>query len=249
MADGGTIFLDEIGDMPLELQPKLLRVLQEREFDRVGSVETLKLEARVIAATNRNLETLVAARKFREDLYFRLSVIPIQLPALRERRDDIGELTDYFVSKAVQEMGARAATISPEARMKLESALAGQRARTRKRRDARGAARARHHDSRRQRRAPRPGGAGARDRLRRPTALRSAISSRDASRDGSIRPAARTADLYHRLVAEIERPLVDFALKAPAATRCGRRGCLGSTATRCARKSPTTRSSEQISRG
>ena len=122
MADSGTIFLDEIGDLPVELQPKLLRVLQEREFTRVGSVETLKVKARVIAATNQNLESLVAARKFREDLYFRLRVIPIQMPALRERRDDIAELTDYFVSKAVQEMGARATTISPEARMKLESA-------------------------------------------------------------------------------------------------------------------------------
>src|SRR5215471_5529095 len=93
MADTGTIFLDEIGDLPVELQPKLLRVLQEREFNRVGSVETLKLKARVIAATNQNLETLVAARKFREDLYFRLRVIPIQMPALRERREDIAELS------------------------------------------------------------------------------------------------------------------------------------------------------------
>src|SRR5215469_964284 len=122
MADTGTIFLDEIGDLPVELQPKLLRVLQEREFNRVGSVETLKLKARVIAATNQNLETLVAARKFREDLYFRLRVIPIQMPALRERREDIAELSDYFVSKAVQEMGARATTISPDARARLEAA-------------------------------------------------------------------------------------------------------------------------------
>jgi two-component system nitrogen regulation response regulator GlnG len=119
MAEGGTIFLDEIGDLPLELQPKLLRVLQEREFNRVGSVETLKLKARVIAATNQDLQTLVAARKFREDLYFRLRVIPIQMPSLRERRDDIPELTDYFVGKAVSEMGARVSAISPEARAKL----------------------------------------------------------------------------------------------------------------------------------
>src|ERR1019366_7966789 len=77
---------------------------------------------RVIAATNQNLETLVAARKFREDLYFRLRVIPIQMPALRERREDVAELTDYFVTKAVQEMGARATTISPESRARLESA-------------------------------------------------------------------------------------------------------------------------------
>ncbi len=119
MAESGTIFLDEIGDLPLELQPKLLRVLQEREFNRVGSVETLKLKARVIAATNQDLQSLVAARKFREDLYFRLRVIPIQMPALRERREDIAELTDYFVGKAVREMGARVAAISPEARAKL----------------------------------------------------------------------------------------------------------------------------------
>ena len=119
-ADGGTLFLDEIGDLPVELQPKLLRVLQEREFSRVGGFETLRIQARVIAATNQDLETLVAARKFREDLYFRLRVIPIQMPPLRERREDIAELTDYFVSKAVQEMGARATTISPEARNKLD---------------------------------------------------------------------------------------------------------------------------------
>ncbi|HVA40252.1 MAG TPA: sigma-54 dependent transcriptional regulator, partial [Candidatus Binataceae bacterium] len=121
MAEGGTIFLDEIGDLPLELQPKLLRVLQEREFNRVGGVETLKLKARVIAATNQDLQNLVAARKFREDLFFRLRVIPIQMPALRERRDDIPELTDYFVGKVVREMGARVSAISPEARAKLRA--------------------------------------------------------------------------------------------------------------------------------
>ena len=119
MADAGTIFLDEIGDLPLELQPKLLRVLQEREFSRVGSVEVLRVKARVIAATNQDLQKLVAQRRFREDLYFRLHVIPIPLPPLRDRREDIAELTDYFVGKAVREMGARVTAISPGARAKL----------------------------------------------------------------------------------------------------------------------------------
>ena len=107
-ASGGTLFLDEVGDLPLELQPKLLRVLQEREFSRVGGFETLKMQARIIAATNQDLESAVAARQFREDLYFRLRVIPISLPPLRERREDIDELIDYFLDKAVKEMGASA---------------------------------------------------------------------------------------------------------------------------------------------
>ena len=118
-AAGGTLFLDEIADLPLELQPKLLRVLQEREFSRVGGLEIMRAQVRIIAATNHDLEAAVAAGKFREDLYFRLRVIPITLPPLRERREDIGELTDYFVSKAGREMGAHAHYVAPEARTKL----------------------------------------------------------------------------------------------------------------------------------
>jgi len=214
MADTGTIFLDEIGDLPVELQPKLLRVLQEREFNRVGSVETLKLKARVIAATNQNLETLVAARKFREDLYFRLRVIPIQMPALRERRDDIAELTDYFVSKAVQEMGAHASTISPEARMKLETSEWPGNVRELENAVMRAALLApgttiRGDDIE----LSRPGAAGI-----------GAAAAADGASLGDI-ISARIAgwfdspggeeprDLYHRLVAEIERPLVELALK------------------------------------
>jgi two-component system nitrogen regulation response regulator GlnG len=121
VAGAGTLFLDEIGDLPLELQPKLLRVLQDREFTRVGGFEVQRLQARIIAATNQDLEAAVAARQFREDLYFRLRVILIHLPPLRQRREDIPELTDFFVAKAVSEMGSRVTAVSPEARAKLQA--------------------------------------------------------------------------------------------------------------------------------
>ncbi len=100
MADGGTLFLDEIGDMPLELQPKLLRALQEREFERLGSGQTVRVNVRVVAATNQNLEQLVAKKLFRADLFYRLNVIPICLPPLRERVQDIPALTEFFVAKS-----------------------------------------------------------------------------------------------------------------------------------------------------
>jgi len=99
MADGGTLFLDEIGDMPLELQPKLLRALQEQEFERLGSAQTVRVNVRVVAATNQDLGQLVAKKLFRADLYYRLNVIPICLPPLRERVQDILPLTEFFVAK------------------------------------------------------------------------------------------------------------------------------------------------------
>ncbi len=99
LAHKGTIFLDEIGDLPPTLQPKILRVLQEREFERVGSEKTIKVDVRIITATSRNLETLVAQGKFREDLYFRLNVIPLFLPPLKDRGEDIPVLIDYFLDK------------------------------------------------------------------------------------------------------------------------------------------------------
>jgi formate hydrogenlyase transcriptional activator len=99
MADGGTLFLDEIGDMPLELQPKLLRALQEREFERLGSTQTVRVNARVVAATNQDLGHLVSKKLFRADLFYRLNVIPICLPPLRERIQDIPALTEFFVAK------------------------------------------------------------------------------------------------------------------------------------------------------
>jgi formate hydrogenlyase transcriptional activator len=99
MADGGTLFLDEIGDMPLELQPKLLRALQEREFERLGSSQTVKVNARVVAATNQDLGQMVSKKLFRADLFYRLNVIPLFLPPLRERVQDILPLTEFFVAK------------------------------------------------------------------------------------------------------------------------------------------------------
>jgi len=99
LADKGTLFLDEVGDIPLELQPKLLRVLQEQEFERLGGNRTQRVDVRVVAATNLDLSKLVAQRQFRNDLYYRLNVFPIQIPALRERNEDIPLLVRYFVQR------------------------------------------------------------------------------------------------------------------------------------------------------
>ena len=105
LANGGTIFLDEIGELPLDTQVALLRVLQEREFERVGGTQTVKIDVRVIAATNRDLEAAVANGTFRPDLYYRLNVFPIQIPPLRERQDDLLMLLEYFVHRFAQKMG------------------------------------------------------------------------------------------------------------------------------------------------
>jgi DNA-binding NtrC family response regulator len=115
LASRGTIFLDEIGDIPLELQPKLLRVLQEREFERLGSTRTLHSDARLIAATNAELTRKVADKQFREDLYYRLNVFPITIPPLRERRGDIPLLVRHFVQKYALRMGKQIDTIPPTA--------------------------------------------------------------------------------------------------------------------------------------
>src|ERR1700741_2054193 len=111
LADQGTLFLDEVGDIPTEIQPKLLRALQEREFERLGSTHTRKVNVRLVAATNRDLEKMVAEREFRSDLFYRLNVFPIRIPPLRERKDDIPLLVSYFAQKFAKQLQKQIDTI------------------------------------------------------------------------------------------------------------------------------------------
>ena len=119
LADQGTLFLDEVGDIPLEIQPKLLRALQEREFERLGSNRTQKVDVRLVAATNRDLEKMMETREFRSDLYYRLSVFPIRIPPLRERPDDIPLLVRYFTQKYSRRMQKKIESIPAAAMRKL----------------------------------------------------------------------------------------------------------------------------------
>jgi DNA-binding NtrC family response regulator len=115
LANRGTLFLDEIGELPLPLQGKILRALEARTFDRLGGTASIKVDVRVVAATNRFLKQAVALRQFREDLYFRLSVFPITIPPLRERREDIGILARHFIEKGCRELGKKTMTLAPAA--------------------------------------------------------------------------------------------------------------------------------------
>ncbi len=119
LANQGTLFLDEVGDIPLELQPKLLRALQEKEFERLGSTRTISVNIRLIAATNRELEKMVADKLFRSDLYYRLKVFPVMIPPLRQRRDDIPLLVRYFVDVHARRMDKKIESIPPEVMVAL----------------------------------------------------------------------------------------------------------------------------------
>jgi len=120
LADGGTFFLDEIGDVPLSMQAKLLRVLQDRAFERVGGVKTLTSDVRLICASNRDLRKETEQRRFREDLFYRINGIPVHLPSLRTRREDILPLAEYFLDRACTEMGVPERKLSPETAEILE---------------------------------------------------------------------------------------------------------------------------------
>ena len=119
LAHHGTLFLDEIGDLPLSLQGKILRLVQEKQFDRVGGTQTITVDVRVVAATNRDLKDAVAAKQFRDDLYFRLSVFPVEIPPLRRRRGDILLLADAFLEKYAREMGRKNLRLGEAARQAL----------------------------------------------------------------------------------------------------------------------------------
>ena len=115
IANGGTVFLDEVGDISEELQAKLLRFLQEREFERVGGTQLIRVDVRIIAATNRNLEAAVKEGRFREDLYYRINVVPIVLPPLRERKEDVSALAQFFMQRFSAESKKNFTEISQEA--------------------------------------------------------------------------------------------------------------------------------------
>jgi nitrogen regulation protein NR(I) len=115
LADGGTLFLDEIGEIPVEMQVKLLRALQESEFERVGGIKTIRVDVRLIAATNQDLERLIEAGRFREDLYYRLNVVPIALPPLRDRREDVPVLVQHFLEKYNRRLGKKVERLEDEA--------------------------------------------------------------------------------------------------------------------------------------
>jgi transcriptional regulator with GAF, ATPase, and Fis domain len=121
LAEGGTIFLDEIGEIPMETQITLLRVLQEREFERVGGNQTIRADVRVIAATNRDLQAAIASGAFRRDLFYRLNVVPLEIPPLRERREDVPMLIEYFIDRFARKIGKKIRAVETKTLELLQS--------------------------------------------------------------------------------------------------------------------------------
>ena len=257
LADKGTIFFDEIGNIPLETQAKLLRVIQEREFMRLGGVETIKVDVRIIAATNVDLRRMMDEGRFREDLYYRLHVITVQLPPLRERKDDIPLLVQHFLEKYGEENQKPHLELTRRgARPAAGLRLAGQRPRARERHRARGRAVARARDRRRSgagARAQQPAGSRCRSSSCRRRASRSATSITDFEKrliESTLEAAGgvqkRAAELLHikptTLNEMIKRHDIRPRRKRAAASAASGARCArttgGSSATRT--RSPTT---------
>ena len=245
-AEGGTLFLDEIGDMPMEAQTRLLRVLQQGEYTTVGGRTPIKADVRIIAATNKDLRQLIQQGLFREDLFFRLNVVPLRLPPLRERTEDIPDLIRHFFA-LVEREGLPPKQIDQAALERLKPAsLARQCARTGKSGAPARRALSAGDDHRRGDRR-RTVAAGARSRRARVSRgddnLSSAVERYLAQYFSGFDDGLPPPGLYHRILREVEAPLLVGAhWRRPAATRSAPPTCLASTATRCARKSATWKS-------
>jgi len=208
-AAGGTVFLDEIGDLPLALQVKLLRVLQEREFTRLGGHTALAADVRIVAATNRDLEAATLRGEFREDLFFRLNVVRIRVPPLRERRDDIPTLVDFFVDKIRRQHGTKVLGVSEEARRLLAAASWPGNVRQLENALLRAAVLASGH------RLLLPEdfdlGTAARSPAATPVSLAAAVEQRVA--DLLATSSAPPRDVYQAVLADVERPLLRSVLE------------------------------------
>ena len=254
-AEGGTLFLDEIGDMPMEAQTRLLRVLQQGEYTTVGGRTPIKSDVRIVAATNKDLRHLIQQGLFREDLFFRLNVVPLRLPPLRERTEDIPDLIRHFfalvgagriaaeANRSGRHRSSQAVSVGPVTCASSKTSRAGLRRFILRRRSA-----------------PRSSKTNCRSRSCRPSATRP-----EAADDGLAASVERhlaryfagfqdglpPPGLYHRILREVEYPLLSAALAATRGNQIRAADLLGSTATRSARRSATSisRSSGPAAKG